>query len=97
MAIADQAGFITVKQIDSVTLPHVAQIINDTLTQTAVITNGLLNGVEGERLLAMQGLKDTIIDPLLKEAALWRGELARTNSEIEKINQFLSRIRLTDI
>lgn len=90
MAIADQAGLVTIKEIESRALPQAAQIINDTLTQIAVITNGALNGIEGERLLAMQGLKDAIppmLAPLVEE---WK----RTNSSLEKITQFLSRLSL---
>src|SRR6185312_15825214 len=72
MALADQAGLVTVQKIDSETLPHVAQIINDTLQQAAVMLSGTLNGIEGERVLAMNGLKDDVIAPLLEESKAWR-------------------------
>lgn len=65
MAFADQAGKIAVDEINSETLPHVAKIISDTLIQAAVITNGLLTGIEGERILAMDGL-GKITEPILQ-------------------------------
>jgi len=90
MALGDQAGKIAVDEINSTTLPHVAQIVNDTLTQVAVITNGLLNGIEGERQLAMAALAPELkplLDPLVTE---W----SRTNASLEKIVAFLGRISL---
>jgi hypothetical protein len=72
MPIGDQVGKIAVDEVNSTTLPEAAKIITDTLTQVAVITNGLLTGIEGERIIAMQGIKDDILGPLLKESAAWR-------------------------
>ena len=90
MALGDQAGKVAVDEINSTTLPEAAKLVSDSLTRVAVITNGLLNGIEGERLLAMQGLNDTLtatLTPLLAELAAWRVELA-------KITTFLSRLSL---
>ncbi len=72
----ENAGKIAVDEVNSTTLPEAAKIITDTLTQVAVITNGLLNGVEGERLLAMQGITDALA-PLLKESGAWREILSQ--------------------
>jgi len=94
MAIADKAGLVTVEKIDSETLPHVAQIVNDTLQQAAVIVNGALNGIEGERMLAMQGLKDDVIGPLTKELELWRGELHGLTEQISRFADFLDRVQV---
>ncbi len=71
----ENAGKVAVDAVNSQTLPHVAAIITDTLTQVAVITNGLLTGIEGERMLATQGLQDTL-KPILDESKAWRELLA---------------------
>lgn len=94
MALADQAGLVTVKEINSETLPHVAQIVNDTLQQVAVILNGTVNGIEGERILAMQGLKDEVIGPLTKELALWRGEIQNLTAQVSRFADFLDRVQI---
>lgn len=94
MAIGDKAGLVTVQKIDSETLPHVAQIINDTLQQAAVILNGTLNGIEGERILAMQGLKDDVISPLIAELELWRGEIKNLTSQVSRFADFMDRVNI---
>ena len=94
MAVFDKVGSVTVEKIDSETLPHVAQIINDTLQQGAVILNGALNGIEGERMLAMQGLKDDVISPLVKELELWRGEIRSLTSQVSRFADFLDRVQI---
>ena len=95
MAIGDQVGKVAVDEVNSTTLPEAAKIITDTLTQAAVIVNGALNGIEGERLLAMQGLADMfrgtinpMIDPLL---AQW----VRTNNALERYATILERLNIS--
>ena len=94
MAVFDKVGSVTVEKIDSETLPHVAQIVNDTLQQVAVILNGTVNGIEGERILAMQGLKDEVIGPLTKELELWRGEIQNLTAQVSRFADFLDRVQI---
>ncbi len=84
MPLGDKAGLVSVHEIDSTVLPHVAEITNKILEQVAVIVNGAFNGVEGERLLFMSGL-DKVTVPLIEQSNLWRGELKRTNDLIERL------------
>lgn len=92
MALLDQVGKVAVDEINSTTLPEAAKIISDTLAQVAVVANGLLNGLEGERLLATQGLEDAVKPLLAPVIEQW----SRTNDELTKINHFLARVRLVD-
>ncbi len=85
MAIGDQAGRVAIEKINTETLPKAADLINHTLEQAAVIANGTLNGIEGERLLAMQGLKNDVLGPLLEESRLWRQEVAALNAKLDRI------------
>ena len=86
MAIGDQVGKIAVDEINSTTLPEAGKLISDTLTQLAVIVNGGLNGLEGERQLAMEDLKNTVITPLLEESKAWRAQLSRLCDIAERVS-----------
>jgi hypothetical protein len=86
MAIGDQVGKVAVDEINSTTLPEAAKLVSDSMTQAAVIVNGALNGIEGERLLAMQGLTDTLA-PAIAE---WK----RTNDVLERLAGVLERVNL---
>jgi len=85
MALGDQAGKISVDEIDSVTLPAEAKIINDALIQVAVIVNGALNGVEVERAALTQNLHDELA-PVLVELAAWRVQLSRFGDILERLS-----------
>ncbi len=85
MAIGDQAGKIAVDEINSTTLPEAAKLVTDVVTQLAVITNGALNGIEGERLLAMQGVSDALA-PLVAESKEWRAQISRLCDILERLS-----------
>lgn len=82
MALGDAVGKIAVDEVNSVTLPAEAKIITDALSQIAVIANGLLTGVEGERLAAMAGLSG-VATSLLAESRAWRTEIAAWRDLVE--------------
>jgi hypothetical protein len=86
MALGDQVGKIAVDEINSTTLPEMAKLFTDSLTQVAVIANGAINGLEGERLLAMQALKDEVIAPLIAESQAWRAEVSRLCNILERVS-----------